>query len=355
MLSTVTLLMLRFLATFWLVSIVQASRPDRTSRATSVGDSAQPSSLVQTSQTGDGWPGLSPYGVFSSGTVLLSQQLSESLETVAMHTRKLTEQVDATSNQIELVKDQLSEDELMLSMLDAQIAKVKDGRKNMMSVIQASLSEAHKTGHETLKEGLDTSGFLEKRSVETPGSFLQLDDFFDKRAQRLQKAGINDTSKLEPQEVEGSSFAELSAGTADTQQVQAAGGPEDDEDDVIFNPLKAKSIQMERSLDQLQDQRLKVQGSMTQTQLTIKKLEEDMKIWEVMKDATHKQVSKLKDGRKSALLREMGAFQEASVAGESVIKTQGKHKKKKEHHSHHKKHHDEVLPQFTTSTTQAER
>mmetsp|Transcript_38080 Transcript_38080/g.89176 ORF Transcript_38080/g.89176 Transcript_38080/m.89176 type:complete len:209 (-) Transcript_38080:36-662(-) len=162
------------------------------------------SSLVQegaTQQQG-GWP-----GTLARGSVMLSEQLSDTLDTVSNHNRQLQEQIKATERKKKLLEDQLEEDQRMDKALEAQLQKIKDGRKATVSGLQSSLTSAHQAGHKTLEDGfkekpetsVDGPNFLEESATETEISDSEgmpnADDFFAQRAKRLQEAGITLTEE----------------------------------------------------------------------------------------------------------------------------------------------------------------
>jgi len=189
-----------------------------------------------------------PRGVGGRNTVLMSAQLSLTMESLQSQAKQICEQVLSDKHRIEQITAQLEEDDKMQKALAEQVKELKAGKTEAVEKMQRSLSEATKDGHDTL----ETESFIELQATELGG------------LEKLSEDGDND----------------------------------------FWDPVSEKSIQAEDLLNLLTLQEAKVSIQIEQGKLDKEELTSNIE----MLKATLQQLRTLQAGRTDGLLAISNAF-----------------------------------------------
>mmetsp|Transcript_9694 Transcript_9694/g.21663 ORF Transcript_9694/g.21663 Transcript_9694/m.21663 type:complete len:493 (+) Transcript_9694:152-1630(+) len=225
-------------------------------------------SFLEVHEGEKGEPG--PVGLSARNTVLMSAQLSLTMDSLQSQAKQICEQVLADKRRIEQITGQLDEDEKMRKALQAQIKELQEGRQTAVKEMTSSMSTATKSGHELLQKGWSALLQIEADSKDSAASSSE--------AQKGSEAASED-------------------------------GPEP-----IWEPVNAKSIQAEDLLNLLNLQDAKVSIQIEQGKLDKEELTNNINMHKVMLKATLQQLRTVHDGRQDGLISIAKAFADSYKA-----------------------------------------
>mmetsp|Transcript_20122 Transcript_20122/g.36412 ORF Transcript_20122/g.36412 Transcript_20122/m.36412 type:complete len:492 (-) Transcript_20122:157-1632(-) len=235
-------------------------------------------------------------------STILGTQLTSDLAIVEQHNLEIQEELEQTTREIGVLNKQLEEDEQMEKSLTSQIDTIREGRKATVKHMSGAMSEAGESAKKVLQDGWRTSSHIqvsareeaERTIASAPGMLGQ-----------PQRPGETSSLLQEASQASGGGYGFY--------------GDEYPGDDQIWNPLREKSQHMEQTLDLLVAQRMKVDAAVNHEKLTLKKLNEDLRMLEVMKSASQAQEDKLRKGRAESLLKMYSAMYEGADAAKQAM------------------------------------
>mmetsp|Transcript_21718 Transcript_21718/g.49424 ORF Transcript_21718/g.49424 Transcript_21718/m.49424 type:complete len:292 (+) Transcript_21718:28-903(+) len=200
-------------------------------------------------------------GLNARATVLVGTQLETNRAVLENHNMQLQEQKNLLERQIKMVEAQLEEDKKVYGALQDQLHELQVGRGNVVSSMQSSMIKASKSGSEAAEKGFKSMSLLQEQTAQ------------------------------------------------------------DGNDDDVWEPLTESSKRMEKQYELLMVQHEKVKAAKEHTKLTIAKLESDLKLHNVLKEAIDSQVDVLEKGRHKNLQNMWDAMTRTAAAAKSLEQT----------------------------------
>mmetsp|Transcript_73510 Transcript_73510/g.137360 ORF Transcript_73510/g.137360 Transcript_73510/m.137360 type:complete len:280 (+) Transcript_73510:70-909(+) len=228
-------------------------------------------------------------GVRARASLLTSEQMHSANAVMKNHVMMIEDQMLAIKTTIKRLEAQLEEDKKLASALEAADAKVQEGRQTIVDGLTESQKKAHGDASIAFQKSIEGTDNTDQESVDESVKDTETDD-----------TGTDNASVLElfaPGGNMAPSFMELQS------TVNVAGSHWGDSEQVSFQPLEAKAAHIETTLDLLQRQLSKVRASKEHEELELKKSDSELTLYRAMLDAVEKQLDKLEDGRRSAMMQ----------------------------------------------------